>query len=154
MANDLNQCNFIGRLGKDPEMRYMPDSSAVANLSLAIGSKWKDKATGENCESTEWVKAVAFGKLAEIIGEYLKKGSQIYLSGRVRTRKWQDSNGVDKWTTEIVADKMQMLGSRGDNQAGQQQGGRQQQSQQQSPAQQQQSAPSNNFDGFDDDIPF
>lgn len=113
MANDLNQCNFIGRLGKDPEIRYMADGKAVANFSIAIGSQWKDKQSGQKQESTEWVRASAFGKLAEIIGEYVEKGSQIFLSGKIQTRKWQDNEGKDRYTTEIVANSMQMLGGKG-----------------------------------------
>jgi single-strand DNA-binding protein len=109
MANDLNQCNFIGRLGNDPEVRYQPSGDAVANLSLAVGSKWKDK-QGQQQENTEWVRLVAFGKLAEIIGEYLRKGSQIFVTAKCRTRKWKDQQGIDRYTTEFVIDNMQMLG--------------------------------------------
>jgi len=107
MSKDLNQCNFIGRMGGDPTVRYSPDGKAVANISLACGWKSKDK------EGVEWVKVVFFGKLAEIVGEYLKKGSQIFVEGRLQTRKWQDKDGQDRYTTEIVANQMQMLGSRG-----------------------------------------
>ncbi|GGY87730.1 single-stranded DNA-binding protein [Shewanella fodinae] len=109
MANDLNQCNFIGRLGNDPEVRYQPSGDAVANISLAVGSKWKDK-QGQPQENTEWVRLVAFGKLAEIIGEYLRKGSQIFVTAKCRTRKWKDQQGVDRYTTEFVIENMQMLG--------------------------------------------
>lgn len=112
MSNDLNQCNFIGRLGKDIEARYAPSGDAIANFSIAVGSAWKDKATGEKKESTEWVNIAVFGSLAEICIKYLVKGSQIYISGKQRTRKWQDKEGNDKYTTEIVADRMQMLGSK------------------------------------------
>lgn len=108
MSNDLNSCSFIGRLGKDPELRFTPSGEAVANLSLAVG--WK----GQKSEGTEWVRLVAFGKLAEICGEYLKKGSQIYAQGRFRTRKWQDKEGRDRYTTEVVIDRMQMLGPKPD----------------------------------------
>lgn len=110
MANDLNQCNFIGRLGQDPSMRYMPDGKAVANFSIACGSSWKDQ-SGEKKESTEWVRMSAFGKLAEIIGEHCRKGQQIYVSGRMQTRQWE-KDGVKKYTTEVIADRMQMLGGR------------------------------------------
>jgi single-strand DNA-binding protein len=103
MSNDLNSCSFIGRLGKDPEVRFTPSGEAVANLSLAVG--WK----GQKSEGTEWVRLVAFGKLAEVCGEYLKKGGQIYAQGRMRTRKWQDKEGRDQYTTEVVMDRMQML---------------------------------------------
>ena len=106
MANDLNNCSFIGRLGKDPEIRYIPDGSAVANFSIACGWKTKTK------EGTEWINIVAFGKLAEIIGQYLNKGSKIYISGGMRTRKWQDNSGADRYRTEIVAKDMIMLDSK------------------------------------------
>ena len=107
MANDLNNCSFIGRLGKDPEMRSTPTGTQVANFSLAVGWKSKDK------DGTEWVNIVAFGKLAEIIGQYLKKGSKIYISGGMRTRKWQDQSGADRYSVEIVAKDMIMLDSKG-----------------------------------------
>ena len=110
MANDLNRCDFIGRLGKDPEIRYTPNGTAVANFSIAVGEKWKDKNTGEQKEKTEWIRVVAFGKLAEICGEYLEKGKQIYLSGKLQTREWDDKEGNKRYTTEIVANQMQMLG--------------------------------------------
>lgn len=116
MANDLNRCEFIGRLGKDPEIRYLPDGRAVANFSVACGKQWKDKVTGERKESVEWILIVMFGRLAEIAGQYLSKGSQIWTSGEMRTRRWQDKNGQDRYTTEIVASEMQMLGSRQDGQ--------------------------------------
>lgn len=111
MANDLNLCQFIGRLGKDPELRYLPDGKAVASLSIACGSSWKDKNSGEKQEKTEWIRISAFGKLAEIIGEYLKKGSQVYIAGRMQTREWE-KDGVKRYTTEVVADQMQMLGGK------------------------------------------
>ena len=107
MANDLNQCNFIGRLGRDPEMRTMPNGDQVANFSIACGWKSKQK------EGTEWINIVAFGKLAEIIGQYLNKGSKIYISGGMRTRKWQDQSGADRYSVEIVAKDMIMLDSKG-----------------------------------------
>jgi single-strand DNA-binding protein len=106
MANDLNQCNFIGRLGRDPEMRYMPNGDAVANFSIAVGSTWTDKQSSEKKESTEW------RKLGDICGEYLKKGSQVFVSGQMKTRKWKDKEGNDRYTTEVVLDRMQMLGSK------------------------------------------
>lgn len=113
--SDLNQCNFIGRLGADPEVRYMPNGDPVANLSIAVSEKWKDKDSGEQRENTEWVRVVAFRKLAEIIGEYLKKGSQVFISGKMKTRKWTDNQGIDRYTTEIIAEQMQMLGSKQDS---------------------------------------
>lgn len=109
----VNRVILIGNLGRDPEIRYMPAGDAVANVSIATSETWKDKAGGKQ-EKTEWHRVVFFGKLAEIVGEYLKKGSLIYIEGRIQTRKWQDKDGNDKYTTEIVADRMQMLGSRGD----------------------------------------
>lgn len=112
MANDLNRCSFIGRLGRDPEVRYMPDGQAAVNVSIAVGSSWKDQ-SGDRKESTEWVPIAFFGKLAEVVGEYLQKGSQIYVAGKFKTRKWTDKSGNERYTTEIVAQDMQMLGSVG-----------------------------------------
>lgn len=113
MSNDLNQCQFIGRLGKDPEIRHMPNGGAVASFSIACGEQWKDKQTGEKQERTEWVNLTAFGKLAEIIGEYLKKGSQVYVSGKFKTDKYQDKEtGKDRYSTKVIINQMQMLGSR------------------------------------------
>ena len=106
MSNDLNRCEFIGRLGKDPETRYTADSNAICNFSIAVGYKTATK------EPTEWVRVTAFGKLAGICADYLKKGSQVFIAGRMTTRKWQNKDGVDQYTTEVVADQMQMLGSR------------------------------------------
>ena len=108
----VNKVILVGNLGKDPESRYLPDGGAVCNFSIATTDKWKDKA-GETQERTEWHRVSTFSKLAEICGEYLKKGSQVYIDGRLQTRKWQDKEGKDRYTTEIVADRMQMLGSRG-----------------------------------------
>ena len=112
----LNKVMLIGNTGRDPEVRYTADGGAIANLSLATTETWKDKA-GEKQEKTEWHRVVMFGKLAEITGEYVKKGMQIYVEGRLQTRKWQDKDGQDKYTTEIVADTMKMLGSRGEKAA-------------------------------------
>lgn len=112
MSKDLNQCNFIGRLGKDPDLRYTPSGDAVCNFSIACGDDYKDK-NGQKVEQTEWIRVTAFRRLAEIIGEYCKKGSMVYISGKMRTRKWQDQSGNDRYTTEIVANEMQMLDSRG-----------------------------------------
>jgi len=110
----VNKAILIGNLGKDPDVRYSPDGSAIASISLATTESWKDK-NGEKQEKTEWHHIVFFGKLAEIVEEYLKKGSQVYVEGRIRTRKWQDKEGQDRYTTEIVAGKMQMLGGRGNS---------------------------------------
>ena len=107
------QVILVGNLGADPETRYMPSGSAVTNLSVATSESWKDKQTGEQKERTEWHKVAMFNRLAEIAAEYLRKGSQVYIEGKLRTRKWQDRDGNDRWTTEIVADEMQMLGGRG-----------------------------------------
>lgn len=108
----VNKVILIGHLGKDPEVRYMPSGGAVANVTVATNETWKDKQTGENQERTEWHNVVFYGKLAEIVGEYLRKGRQVYVEGSLRTRKWQDKNGQDRYTTEIIANDMQMLGSR------------------------------------------
>ena len=113
MARGVNKVILVGNLGKDPETRYMPSGSAVTNLTLATSESWKDKQSGENQERTEWHKIAMFGRLAEIAAEYLRKGSQVYIEGKLRTRKWQDKEGKDRYTTEIVADEMQMLGSKG-----------------------------------------
>jgi single-strand DNA-binding protein len=107
----VNKVIIVGNLGRDPEVRYLPEGGAVANISVATTDTWKDK-SGEKQERTEWHRVAFFGKLAEIVGEYLKKGSQVYVEGALRTRKWQDKEGKDRYTTEIVADRMQMLGSR------------------------------------------
>ena len=117
MANDLNHCAFIGRLGKDPETRYMPSGDAVTNISLAVGEQWKSK-DGDKQERTEWIRCCAFGKLAEIMGEYLMKGSQCYVSGKLRTRKWTTRDGQDRYSAEIVVDQMQMLGGKSENRGG------------------------------------
>ena len=152
--NGVNKAIILGNLGKDPEMRYTADSKAVANLTIATSEKWKDKNTGQQQEKTEWHRVVAFGKLAEIMEQYLAKGSQVYIEGKIQTRKWQDQQGQDRYTTEIVAKDMQMVGGKPQ---GQQNAAPAQQSapqQQGHPAPAQQQAPSNDFDGFDDDIPF
>lgn len=112
MARGINKVILVGNLGKDPEVRYSPSGQAVANATLATSESWKDKTSGEKQERTEWHRVVFFGRLAEIAGEYLKKGAQIYVEGRLQTRKWQDKEGHDRYTTEIVAAEMQMLGSR------------------------------------------
>lgn len=108
----VNKVIIVGNLGRDPEVRYLPEGGAITNISVATTDTWKDK-SGEKQERTEWHRVAFFGKLAEIAGEYLKKGSQVYVEGALRTRKWQDKEGKERYTTEIVADRMQMLGSRG-----------------------------------------
>ena len=108
----VNKVILVGNLGADPETKYLPSGDAVTNIRVATTDRWKDKASGEMKEATEWHRIAFFGRLAEIAGEYLKKGSQVYVEGRIRTRKWQDKEGQDRYTTEIVADTMQMLGSR------------------------------------------
>ena len=150
MSRGINKVIIVGNCGQDPETRYMPSGGAVTNLSIATSESWKDKTSGEPQERTEWHRVVFFNRLAEIAGEYIKKGSKIYVEGQLRTRKWQNKEGQDQYTTEIVASEMQMLDSRGGQDGGnQQQGQQQQQARQQAPQQQ---APQNN--SFDDDIPF
>ncbi len=112
MARGINKVILVGNLGNDPDVRYTASGAAVSNISLATSESWKDRESGEQQEKTEWHRVVFFGKLAEIVAEYLKKGSQVYVEGRLQTRKWQDKDGNDRYTTEIVANEMQMLGSR------------------------------------------
>ena len=112
MARGVNKVILIGNLGRDPEVRYSANGQAIANVTIATSESWKDKTSGEKQERTEWHRIVFFGRLAEIAGEYLKKGAQIFIEGRLQTRKWQDKDGADRYTTEIVANEMQMLGSR------------------------------------------
>jgi len=113
----LNRVTLIGNLGKDPEIRYTADGAAVCNVSIATTSQWKDKASGERREETEWHRVVFYGRLAEVVGEYLRKGRTVFVEGRLKTRKWQDSEtGTDRYSTEIIADQMQMLGSRDNGQ--------------------------------------
>ena len=155
MARGVNKVILVGNCGKDPETRYMPSGGAVTNISIATSESWKDKQSGETKERTEWHNVVFFNRLGEIAGEYLKKGSQIYVEGSLRTRKWQDKSGQDRYTTEIVASEMQMLGSRG---GGDSYAPAQSQSQSR-PASNQQSDPAPApapmvEEGFDDDIPF
>ena len=130
MARGVNKVILVGNLGQDPEVRYMPNGNGVANISIATTDSWKDKNTGQMQERTEWHRVVLFGKLAEVAGEYLRKGSQVYIEGRLQTRKWTDQSGQEKYTTEIVVDmggQMQMLGGRGgDQQGGGYQGGQSQ----------------------------
>ena len=113
MARGVNKVIIVGNLGQEPDTRYMPSGSAVTNISVATNESYKDKTTGEQVDRTEWHRVAFFNRLAEIAGEYLHKGSQVYVEGRLRTRKWQDKDGHDRYTTEIIADQMQMLGGRG-----------------------------------------
>ncbi len=115
MANDLNQCNFIGRLGKDPEVKFTAGGVSICNFSIAVGSSWKNKQTGQKEEKTEWINIDSFGKLADICGQYLKKGSKVFVTGSLTTRKWQDQSGQDRYTTSIKADNMQMLDGRNES---------------------------------------
>lgn len=142
MSKGINKVLIIGNLGQDPEVKYTPQGSAITNISVATSETWKDKQTGQAQERTEWHRIVFFNRLAEIAGEYLRKGSKVYIEGQLRTRKWQDQSGQDRYTTEIVAREMQMLDSRDNSQ----------------PAQaQHRSAPQaapDIGDGFDSDIPF
>jgi single-strand DNA-binding protein len=168
-ARGVNKVILVGFLGQDPEIRYIPNGSAVAGLSLATSETWRDKQTGEEKERTEWHRVVLFGKLAEIAGEYLRKGSQVYIEGQLQTRKWQDNSGVDRWTTEVVVKQqgtMQMLGvNRNNASSGQQPGawGKPQQPEAPShggaPQPQQSQQPQQSMGNeppmdFDDDIPF
>ncbi len=152
-SRGINKVILIGNLGQDPEVRYMPNGGAVCNITVATSESWKDKNTGEPVERTEWHRVVMFRRLAEIAGEYLKKGSKVYIEGKLQTRKWQDQQGNDRYTTEIIADEMQMLDSRGGGSADfaprQGSGAPQQNAQPQSaPA----APPADN--SYDDDIPF
>ena len=118
MARGINKAIIVGNLGRDPEVRYTANGNAIANITVATTESWKDKQSGERQEKTEWHRVVFFGRLAEIAGEYLKKGSQVYIEGRLQTRKWEDKSGQERYTTEIVASEMQMLGSRGGGASG------------------------------------
>jgi single-strand DNA-binding protein len=160
MARGINKVIIVGNIGGDPDVRYMPNGNAVTNVTIATSETWKDKQTGQNQERVEWHRAVFFNRLGEIAGEYLRKGSKVYVEGSLRTRKWQAQDGTDRYTTEIVVSEMQMLDSRNNQQGGQQQ---------QAPQNNQQSAPQQRPgngtkqslshqgpppDDFDDDIPF
>jgi single-strand DNA-binding protein len=148
----INKVIIVGNLGKDPEVRSFPDGGQIANVSIATTDKWKDKQSGEMREATEWHRVVFNGRLAEIVGQYLRKGSQVYIEGSLRTRKWTDQSGVEKYSTEIRADQMQMLGSR--QESGGQQG--QAPAPRPQPAQRMPTQPTahSGFDDMDDDIPF
>ena len=163
----VNKVILIGNLGKDPEIRYAPSGSAICNIALATSRSWKDKTTGERQEETEWHRVVFFDRMAEVAGEYLKKGKSVYIEGRLKTRKWTDKEGAEKYTTEVMADKMEMLGSReggGGGSGGS--GGSEDVGSASAPSQRSappaRSAPaskpaaksSTGFDDMDDDIPF
>ena len=177
MARGVNKVILVGNLGGDPEVRYMPNGNAVTNVTIATSDSWKDKQTGQQQERTEWHRVVFFNRLAEISGEYMRKGGKVYVEGALRTRKWQDQSGADRYTTEIVASEMQLLDSRGAGDGGYQQPQQGGYAPQQSAPAPQQSAPqpqyapqqaakpaqrpaapapqpAPGFDDFDDDIPF
>lgn len=148
----VNKVILVGNLGRDPEVRYSPDGAAICNVSIATTSQWKDKNSGERREETEWHRVVFYNRLAEIAGEYLKKGRSVYVEGRIKTRKWQDKEtGQDRYSTEIIADQLQMLGGRDDD-GGQREPPQRSQPAQQSRQQLRQSAPLS--DDLDDSIPF
>jgi single-strand DNA-binding protein len=152
----VNKVILVGNLGRDPETRYMPEGGAITNISVATTDVWKDK-NGEKQEKTEWHRVAFFGKLAEIAGEYLKKGSQVYVEGRLQTRKWQDKDGADKYTTEIIADRMQMLGSRqgmGGGSSDRDGGGERDSQPARGAAKPAAAKTGGKFDDFEDDIPF
>ncbi|MGE3318292.1 MAG: single-stranded DNA-binding protein [Candidatus Berkiella sp.] len=149
MARGINKVILVGNLGADPEVRYMPSGGAVTNVTIATSESWKDKQTGEQQDRTEWHRVVFFNRLAEIAGEYLRKGSKVYVEGSLRTRKWQDQAGVERYTTEIVAAEMQMLDSKGGSDAPRASSPSRSQ---QAPAHAQEPAPMSQE--FDDDIPF
>jgi single-strand DNA-binding protein len=159
-SRGVNKVILVGNLGNDPETRYTQAGAAITNISVATSETWKDKQTGQPQERTEWHRVVFFNRLAEIAGEYLRKGSKVYVEGSLRTRKWQDQSGQDRYTTEVVGSEMQMLDSRGSGQGGFQGGGDYNQSAPQSASR---SAPAaggepakagGSFEDFDDDIPF
>lgn len=153
MARGINKVILIGNLGQDPDTRYMPSGGAVTNINIATSESWKDKQTGEQKERTEWHRVVFFNRLAEIAGEYLRKGSKVYIEGSLRTRKWQGQDGQDRYTTEIVAGEMQMLDSQGGNSGHQSSADKD--SQARTPPQQQPPPETGGgFSDFDDDIPF
>ena len=154
MARGVNKVILIGRLGKDPEVRYMPNGNAACNVTLATSESWKDKQTGEQKERTEWHNLSFFRRLAEIAGEYLRKGSQIYVEGRLQTRKWQDKNGNDRYTTDIIVNEMQMLDSKGGGSAGFSNASAPAPAQQSSSPAAPAAAPASSNNDFDDDIPF
>jgi single-strand DNA-binding protein len=156
----VNKVILIGNLGRDPEVRYTPNGNAICNVTLATSRNWKDKTSGEKMEETEWHRVVFYDRLAEIAGEYLKKGRPVYVEGRLKTRKWQDKEGVDKYTTEIIASEMQLLGSRegmggGDEGGASRERGEERSAPASRPAASKPAAKSaSGFEDMDDDIPF
>ena len=154
MARGVNKVIIVGNLGQDPETRYMPSGSAVTNFTVATNESWKDKQTGEQKDRTEWHRVAMFNRLAEIAAEYLRKGSQVYIEGKLRTRKWQGQDGNDRYTTEIIADEMQMLGGRGDGGGGGNFGGGSSKGGGKGGASKGSAPPAPGPDDFDDDIPF
>lgn len=167
MARGVNKVILVGNVGGDPETRYLPNGNAVTNITLATSETWKDKQTGQPQEKTEWHRVVLFGKVAEIAGQYLRKGSQVYIEGKLQTRKWQDQSGQDRYTTEVVVDlggSMQLLGGRGGadseapaaprTQSAPRAAAPQAAAPQPAPRPVPQAQPAPNYDNFDDDIPF
>ncbi len=159
MARGINKVILVGNLGADPETRYTPGGAAVTNIRIATSESWKDKQTGEQQERTEWHRVVFFGRLAEIAAEYLRKGSQVYVEGALRTNKWQGQDGQDRYTTEVIANEMQMLGGRGGGDMGGGRGASGAQSGQRGGARREEQAAAGSGgsgldDGFDDEIPF
>ena len=155
MARGINKVIIVGNLGQDPETRYMPSGAAVTNFTVATNESWKDKQTGEQKDRTEWHRVAMFNRLAEVAAEYLRKGSQVYIAGKLRTRKWQGQDGNDRYTTEIIADEMQMLGGRGDGGGGNFGGGKPSQGgSKPSQGGGGNAPPQPGPDDFDDDIPF
>jgi single-strand DNA-binding protein len=156
----VNKVILIGNLGRDPEVRYAPSGAAICNVTIATSRQWKDKTSGERQEETEWHRVVFYDRLAEIAGEYLKKGRPVYVEGRLKTRKWTDKDNVERYTTEIVADQMQLLGSRegmgGGDEGGARSGGESRPAPRPAPpaAQKPAAKSSTGFDDMDDDIPF
>ncbi len=147
MARGINKVIIVGNLGQDPDTRYSPSGAAVTNFTVATNESWKDKETGEQKDRTEWHKITMFGRLAEVSAEYLRKGSQVYIEGKLRTEKWKDKDGNERYTTKIIADEMQMLGGRGGGGAPMQDSGASQGAPPSPP-------PQGSSDEFDDDIPF
>jgi len=157
MARGINKVILVGNLGADPDTRYMPSGKAVTNIRIATSESWKDKQTGDQQERTEWHSIVMYDRLGEIAAEYLRKGSQVYIEGKLRTRKWQDKEGKDRYTTEVIANEMQMLGGRGGGGAGAGSGGGSGSEPRaaRAPVNEERSSPPPSQEGeFDDDIPF
>ena len=158
MARGVNKVILVGNLGADPDTRYMPSGKAVTNIRVATSESWKDRQTGDMQERTEWHSIVMYDKLGEIAAEYLRKGSQVYIEGKIRTRKWQDKEGKDRYTTEVIADQMQMLGSRGGGGGAPSEPREPRSASRQAPTEDRSAAPVDEGGGgggeFDDDIPF